>query len=60
MKSLFEGRRWERSDHAEAKLEGERVLTVQSREVDEYEKKQTRPSGKANPRATPAPKVPKF
>jgi len=60
LKSLFEGRRWERSDHAEAKLEGERVLTVQSREVDEYEKKQTRTSGKANPRATPAPKVPKF
>jgi hypothetical protein len=58
--TMFQGRRRERSDHAEAKLEGERVLTVQSREVDDYEKKLARQGGKGNPRATPAPKVPKF
>jgi hypothetical protein len=58
--TMFQGRRWERSDHAEAKLEGERVLTVQSREVDDYEKKLGRQSGKGSMRATPAPKVPKF
>ena len=60
LKAMFEGRRWERSDHALAKLEGERVLTVQAREVDDYEKKLARQSGKGDPRATPAPKVPKF
>ena len=60
LKAMFEGRRWERSDHALAKLEGERVLTVEARDVDDYEKKLARQSAKGNPRATPPPKVPKF
>jgi hypothetical protein len=60
LKTMFEGRRWERSDHAEAKLEAERVLTVQAREIDDYEKKTARQSGKGNAKATPPPKLPKF
>ncbi len=57
LKTMFEGRKWERSDHAEAKLAGEVVLTVQSREVDDYEKKLAKQAGK---KTTPAPNVPKF
>lgn len=59
LKTMFDGRKWERSDHAEAKLAGEVVLTVQSREVDDYEKKLAKQAGKPG-KTTPAPNVPKF
>ena len=61
LKTMFEGRKWERSDHALAKLVGDMGLTVQSREVDDYEKKKAgKQSGKPSGKATPAPGVPKF
>lgn len=58
LKTAFEGRLWERSDHATARLKYELVMVVDSREVEAYEKKQARSGGKAP--ATPAPGVPKF
>ena len=59
LKTAFEGRQWSRSDHGEAKLVGEVILTVQSRDVDDYEKKLTKQTGKSG-RTTPMPKAPKF
>jgi hypothetical protein len=60
LKTIFEGRRWERSDHAQARLAGDMLLTVQSREVDDYEKRVGKQTGKQPGRATPTPGVPKF
>jgi hypothetical protein len=61
LKTMFEGRKWERSDHALAQLVGDIVLTVQSRDVDDHEKKKLgKQSGKPPGKATPAPGLPKF
>lgn len=56
LKVAFEGRKWERSDHATATLKLDLVLVLDSREVEAYEKKRTKQAGKA----TPQPNVPKF
>ncbi len=58
LKTAFDGRLWERSDHAAAKLKGGVVIVVDAREVDAYEKKQAKGGGKTAP-ATSAG-VPKF
>jgi hypothetical protein len=56
LKEVFEGRRWERSDHADAVLKLKILLVVQSKDAEKLEK-QLAKSGKA----TPAPgAVPKF
>jgi hypothetical protein len=57
LKTAFEGRRWERSDHAVATLKFNLLFVLETREVEAYEKKLGRPV-----KGTPAPKpnVPKF
>ncbi len=47
LKTLFEGRTWERSDHAEAKLIAELVLVLETRDADRLEKKLAEQTGKA-------------
>ena len=39
LKTAFEGRMWERSDHAKAALKMKLALVIDSRDVDAYEKK---------------------
>jgi hypothetical protein len=39
LKTMFEGRKWERSDHAQASLKANLLLTLELREVEAYEKK---------------------
>jgi hypothetical protein len=56
LKTAFEGRTWERSDHAAATLKMKVALVLQSRDVEPYEKKHGREAGKT----TPAPQLPKF
>ena len=56
LKTMFDGRRWERSDHAQAGLKGKLLLTLETREVEAYEKKLAKPKGGA----TGGPGVPKF
>jgi hypothetical protein len=57
LKTAFDGRRWERSDHADAVLKLKILLVVQSKDVEKIEKQLT----KAPVKATPAPPgVPKF
>ncbi len=57
LKTFFDGKQWERSDHATAVLKANLVLVIDAREVEAYEKKVAR-----QPKATPAatPPVPKF
>ena len=56
LKEAFEGRRWERSDHADAVLKLKILLVLQSKDAEKLEK-QISKTGKA----TPAPGgVPKF
>jgi hypothetical protein len=58
LKEAFEGRRWERSDHADAVLKLKILLVLQSKDAEKLEK-QLAKTGKA----TPAPgtgTVPKF
>lgn len=57
LKTLFEGRQWERSDHATAVLKANLLLVISGREVEAYEKKMAKQQ-KATP--GPAPAVPKF
>ncbi len=58
LKEMFDGRAWERSDHAEARLLLNLLLVVQSREAEKLEKELAKKAGKM---ATPVPqKVPKF
>lgn len=57
LKTLFDGRQWKRSDHAEAVLKANVVFVLSGREVEAYEKKMAK-QPKAAPGATPV--VPKF
>lgn len=56
LQTAFEGRKWERSDHAHATLKANVVLTLDSRDADKLEKKAAKASG----RGAPAPATPKF
>ena len=61
LKTLFDGRIWERSDHAMAKLTANLLLVVESRDADTIEKKLAKQAAVAKPGATPAgPPPPKF
>lgn len=57
LKTLFEGRKWERSDHALASLKAGLLLTLEAREVEDYARKLAK---QPKTGATPAPTVPKF
>ena len=56
LKTMFEGRKWERSDHAQASLKANLLLTLELREVEAYEKR----VAKQPKTGTPAAGVPKF
>jgi hypothetical protein len=57
LKEAFDGRRWERTDHADAVLKLNILLVVQSKDAEKLEKQ----LAKSSARATPAPaSVPKF
>ncbi len=56
LKTMFEGRRWERSDHAQAELKATLLLTLELHEVEAYEKK----LAKQPKTGAPAAGVPKF
>jgi len=57
LKTLFEGRKWERGDHAQASLKANLALTLETREVEAYEKKLAKqPKGGAPAGST----LPKF
>lgn len=57
LKEVFEGRRWERSDHADATLKMKLLFVLQSKDAEKLEKQLAKTAAKA----TPAPgKVPKF
>ena len=57
LKTMFDGRRWERNDHALASLKANLLLTLELHEVEAYEKKLAKPPKNS----TPAPAgVPKF
>jgi hypothetical protein len=58
LKTAFEGRKWERSDHAAAKLMFDLVLVMETREVEAFEKKQSRQAAKATP--APGQPIPRF
>jgi hypothetical protein len=56
LKEAFEGRRWERSDHADAILKLKILLVLQSKDAEKLEKQLAK-----SPKATTAPaNVPKF
>lgn len=57
LKEAFEGRRWERSDHADAVLKMKILLVVQSKDAEKLEKQLSK--GPLKPAATPGA-VPKF
>jgi len=57
LKEAFEGRRWERSDHADAVLKMKILLVLQTKDAEKLEKQLAKTSSKT----TPAPGgVPKF
>lgn len=57
LQETFDGRRWERSDHADAVLKLKVLFVLQSKDADKLEKQLAKNAGKA----TPAPgNVPKF
>ena len=58
LKALFEGRVWERSDHAMAALKANLLLVLESRDAASIEKKLAKQAGSAKPGAGPLP--PKF
>ena len=58
LKEVFEGRRWERSDHADAVLKMKILLLVQSKDAEKLEKQLTKTTSKATP--APGSAVPKF
>ena len=61
LKTLFDGRNWERSDHAMATLKLNLLLVLESRDADTIEKKLAKQAAAAKPGATPqAPATPKF
>jgi len=59
LKTFFDGRNWERSDHAEAMLLGGILLVLETRDADRVEKKLESTAGRKQ-KAPPAPTVPKF
>jgi len=59
LKETFDGRIWERSDHADARLLLSIVMQFQSRDVEKIEKQIAKAAG-ASRKATPAPNIPKF
>ena len=58
LKTLFDGRVWERGDHAMATLKANLLLVLESRDADAIEKKLAKQKGSAKPEAGPLP--PKF
>ncbi len=57
LKTMFEGRKWERSDHAQASLKANLLLTLEVHEVEAYEKKLAKQPKTGTPGG---PGVPKF
>ncbi len=53
LKTMFEGRKWERSDHAQASLKANLLLTLEVREVEAYEKKAAKQPGAPTGAGTP-------
>lgn len=58
LQAFAEGRKWERNDHARARLKLNLLLELETRDADTIEKKLAKQPGQAKPGATPA--VPKF
>ena len=58
LKTAFEGRKWERSDHATAKVLMNLRLVLETRDADDLEKKLAKTPVKGA--ATPAANLPKF
>jgi len=56
LKEAFEGRRWERSDHADAVLKMKILLVLQSKDAEKLEKQLTKAPSKATPAPGPVPK----
>ena len=56
LKTMFDGRRWERSDHAVASLKANLLLTLEVHEVEAYEKRLTKQPKTGTPAATGVPK----
>ena len=60
LKTLFEGRVWERSDHALATIKANVVMVIESRDADALEKKLAKEQGKTKPETVPVSPPPKF
>jgi hypothetical protein len=60
LKEAFDGRLWERSDHADARLLLNIVMQFQSRDVEKVEKQLAKAASTPGKKATPAPVIPKF
>jgi hypothetical protein len=61
LKTVFDGRTWQRSDHAVAKFKAGLVLVVETHEAEAVEKRLAKQGGKAPARTGPAnPNLPKF
>ena len=58
LKTFFDGRQWERADHATATLKANLLLVLESRDADAIEKKLAKQAGVAKPDGVPLP--PKF
>ncbi len=58
LKTMFDGRQWERSDHAKASLKANLLFVLETREVESYEKKLSKQQ-KATPAAAGST-LPKF
>lgn len=56
LKALIEGRKWERSDHAQASLKANLFLTLETREVEGYEKKLAKQPKTGAPAGSGVPK----
>jgi hypothetical protein len=59
LQQAFEGRIWERSDHADARFLLNIIMQFQSRDVEKLEKQLAKAAGPGK-KATPAPALPKF
>ena len=58
LKKTFDGRVWERSDNATAKLVFDLVIQLESRDADKLEKQLAKTTAKAGGKATPGPVTP--
>ena len=56
LKTMFDGRKWERSDHALASLKANLLLILETREAAAYEKRLAKPAKTGTPPATGLPK----